>query len=145
MVAFFLAAPYGIWDLSSSTRDWTQMPGGQLSMGSHRVGYDWSDLAAAALHWKHGVLTIGLSRKSHWLLLLTTEVQTKRKYSLGCISSYHFKSLPILPKWLPGALKDQWLFLPHFCLFSLLRARQKIVHACSVASVMPYSLRPHGP
>ena len=26
----------------------TREPGGLLSMGSHRVGHDWSDLAAAA-------------------------------------------------------------------------------------------------
>ena len=28
----------------------TGEPGGLLSMGSHRVGHDWSDLAAAAVH-----------------------------------------------------------------------------------------------
>ena len=27
----------------------TEEPGGLLSMGSHRVGHDWSDLAAAAV------------------------------------------------------------------------------------------------
>ena len=27
---------------------WTEKPGGLLSMGSHQVGHDWSDLAAAA-------------------------------------------------------------------------------------------------
>ena len=27
---------------------WTEEPGGLLSMGLHRVGHDWSDLAAAA-------------------------------------------------------------------------------------------------
>ena len=27
----------------------TREPGGLLSMGSHRVGHDWSDLAAAAV------------------------------------------------------------------------------------------------
>ena len=27
---------------------WTEEPGGLLSMGSHRVGHDWSDLAVAA-------------------------------------------------------------------------------------------------
>ena len=30
----------------------TAEPGGLLSMGSHRVGHDWSDLAAAALQWE---------------------------------------------------------------------------------------------
>ena len=27
---------------------WAEEPGGLTSMGSHRVGHDWSDLAAAA-------------------------------------------------------------------------------------------------
>ena len=30
----------------------TGEPGGLLSMGSHRVGHDWSDLAAAAAAWE---------------------------------------------------------------------------------------------
>ena len=30
---------------------WTEKPGRLQSMGSHRVGHDWSDLTAAALHW----------------------------------------------------------------------------------------------
>jgi len=30
---------------------WTEEPGGLLSMGSHRVGHDWSDLPAAAWIW----------------------------------------------------------------------------------------------
>ena len=30
---------------------WTEKPGGLQSMGSHRVGHDWSDLAAAAAAW----------------------------------------------------------------------------------------------
>ena len=37
---------------SSSVLTWripgTEEPGGLLSMGSHRVGHDWSNLAAAA-------------------------------------------------------------------------------------------------
>ena len=32
-------------------------PGGLLSMGSHRVGHDWSDLAAAAAAYTHGGLS----------------------------------------------------------------------------------------
>ena len=31
----------------------TGEPGGLLSVGSHRVGHDWSDLAAAAAFWLH--------------------------------------------------------------------------------------------
>ena len=29
---------------------WTEEPGGLPSLGSHRVGHDWSNLAAAAVH-----------------------------------------------------------------------------------------------
>ena len=36
----------------------TGEPGGLPSMGSHRVGHDSSDLAAAALHWQEGSLTL---------------------------------------------------------------------------------------
>ena len=33
----------------------TGEPGGLLSMASHRVGHDWSDLAAAAIGYIHTV------------------------------------------------------------------------------------------
>ena len=36
-------------------------PGGLPSMGSHRVGHDWSDLAAAAAY------SISLKKKKNWL------------------------------------------------------------------------------
>ena len=42
---------------------WTEEPGGLPSMGSLRVGHDWSDLAAAA------AAAAGLSCKAQWLLL----------------------------------------------------------------------------
>ena len=38
----------------------TGEPGGLLSMGSHRVGHDWSDLAAAAAAYCIGVFLSGL-------------------------------------------------------------------------------------
>ena len=48
---------------------WMEEPGGLPSMGSHRVGHDWSDLAAAAaaawLHWEYKTRT---SRK--WCCVL---------------------------------------------------------------------------
>ena len=40
----------------------TGEPGGLLSMGSHRVGHDWSDLAAAVLGlWLHGLSVVPAS------------------------------------------------------------------------------------
>ena len=66
----------------------TGEPGGLPSMGSHRVGHDLSDLAAAAavacsilfpqkgsnpcpLHWQHKVVTNGLPGKSRPFSLTT--------------------------------------------------------------------------
>ena len=54
---------------------WTGEPAGLLSMGSHRVGHDWSDLAAAAkLKWLH--LPINL----FWDLLLDYWLLTDKFY-----------------------------------------------------------------
>ena len=51
----------------SSVLDWripgTGEPGGLLSMGSHRVGHDWSDLAAAASE-----ESLKEGQKSRWVL-----------------------------------------------------------------------------
>ena len=46
-------------------------PGGLLSMGSHRVGHDWSDLAVAAAEW--GWVSLGEAKmtfywNSHWVV-----------------------------------------------------------------------------
>ena len=50
---------------------WTEEPGGLLSMGSERVGHDWSDLAQAHnLSWSLDSLFIG------WLLYIKTNFKT---------------------------------------------------------------------
>ena len=38
---------------------WKDEPGGLPSMGLHRVGHDWSDLAAAAEHWTRRAFNVG--------------------------------------------------------------------------------------
>ena len=48
----------------------TGEPGGLPSMGSHRIGHDWSDLAAAAAHWSYNDITahsiiFGKKRQCH--------------------------------------------------------------------------------
>ena len=49
----------------------TGEPGGLLSMGSHRVGHDWSDLAAAA-----ATLTVhGVTKSQTWLKWLSRHTQ----------------------------------------------------------------------
>ena len=45
---------------------WMEEPGGLQSMGSHRVGHDWSDLAAAAASTQRG--QVFTSRVSGWLI-----------------------------------------------------------------------------
>ena len=55
----------------------TEEPGGRLSMGSHRVGHDWSDLAAAAagnFAWygfNISLLFEEMRRKNEWLVMIT--------------------------------------------------------------------------
>ena len=60
---------------------WTEEPGGLPSMGSHRVGHDWSDLAAAAAAWMRRLCVLhlfsfnchscssGLEKSRSWLWL----------------------------------------------------------------------------
>ena len=51
---------------------WAEEPGGLLSMGSHRVGHDWSDLAAAAaVYSPQGSLVHGIShaRTLEWVAI----------------------------------------------------------------------------
>ena len=50
-------------------------PGGLLSMGSHRVGHDWSNLAAAAArvlfgYWVVWVLWSPIYNKLQWILII---------------------------------------------------------------------------
>ena len=53
---------------------WTEEPGGLPSMGSHRVGHDWSDLAAAAApkeYFQPSIIRMPRPLTDHfWLFLL---------------------------------------------------------------------------
>ena len=75
----------------------TGEPDGLLSVGSHRVGHDWSDLAAAAVHWRI------FQRPSFWF---------------GC--SYLFYSCYCCYSsavyWILNLLFSFWLFL---CIWSI--------------------------
>ena len=48
---------------------WTEKPGRLQSMGSHRVGHDWSDLAVAAAAMPRSVFLL-FSSRSLWYLVL---------------------------------------------------------------------------
>ena len=58
---------------------WTEEPGGLPSMGSHRVGHDWSDLAAAAATLMEGYKTSSL----RCLKLLNRKVINTKHYQSG--------------------------------------------------------------
>ena len=49
----------------------TGEPGGLPSMGSHRVGHDWSDLAAAAEHTEYTESNFRTANSCHWEKLST--------------------------------------------------------------------------
>ena len=58
-------------------------PGGLPSLGSHRVGHDWSDLAAAAVQSLNGVVSCvnissGLKEKKHFMWLKLRNVEKKK-------------------------------------------------------------------
>ena len=58
----------------------TGEPGGLPSMGSHRVGHDWSDLAAAAAYFHMGFPGGTSSKRTCWPIQETKEMQVQ---SLG--------------------------------------------------------------
>ena len=78
----------------------TGEPGGLTSRGSHRVGHDWSDLAAAAaacqtlgfIYNKHFEGTFPLLRKPvlSYLTILETKTKTKNPHQnpKNCVSSH---------------------------------------------------------
>ena len=52
----------------------TGEPGGLLSIGSHRVGHDWSDLAAVAAAIDHGCMGFFLGFQSVLLICISVFV-----------------------------------------------------------------------
>ena len=59
----------------------TGEPGGLPSMGSHRVGHDWSDLAAATVKWK---ITSSVTQELHF-----HGYDLQQHYSIHEIKSLH--------------------------------------------------------
>ena len=60
-------------------------PGGVPSMGSHRVGHDWSDLAAAAGRRGQGRCVSRLLWKEAWRRVLRSRAPTRRPcWHVGC-------------------------------------------------------------
>ena len=82
---------------------WTEEPGGLPSMGSHRVGYDWSDLAAAAAAaW---YLNNILTNKDNYIY-----VDEKQGFEL-------IFQFPL--QWLPKFFNDFWWAYFWLCLITL--------------------------
>ena len=101
----------------------TGEPGGLPSVGSHRVGHDWSDLAAAAVDlyiiWLNDILI------ENWLLKTSflTKKQTTYIFQM-CLCIQHVLAIPILKQrfgWMPLTFYLQWiLIVVAICGFSLL-------------------------
>ena len=104
----------------------TEEPVGLPSMGSHRVGHDWRDLAAAAaaatvtfLAWDKGrsVVTVKqtLARLQHMLTLLQFSdewVLSTADMGVGCPVPVHWQAAPHLLQCVEGLLVwlTYWLF-----------------------------------
>ena len=83
---------------------WTEEPGGLQSMGSHRVGHDWGDLAAAAtflmVQLSHSYMTTGK------IIALTLQTFVSKMMSLlfnilsRFVIAFHPRSKSLLILWL---------------------------------------------
>ena len=79
---------------------WTEEPGGLPSMGSHRVGHDWSDLAATTLTYCLTLRVCGCFwiysihfNVSHFIFILILYHFT---YSLRILQHYYFYLYPLV-------------------------------------------------
>ena len=71
----------------------TGEPGGLLSMGSHRVGHNWSDLAAAAAY-QQAVLLLLL-----WFIRTLIDCTLHFLYSFICENHWQYNELSKYHKW----------------------------------------------
>ena len=101
-------------------------PGGLLSMGSHRVGHDWSDLAAAApaaasdlkawiliqAQLVTSAMTVSKPFGSHFLSLYLEEIQFKG--FLTSLQSLEFSIYKSKAYWLKMCWEINLIFMKHF-------------------------------
>jgi len=95
----------------------TGEPGGLPSLGSHRVGHDWSDSAAAAakedinsLGW--GGIVFPLLKYTSWTLTILTDRQQRKWW---CFRPGHRLSQDQqLPPWSPGTQANLKFMVPLF-------------------------------
>ena len=71
-------------------------PGGLLSIGSHRVGHDWSDLAAVAAAIDHGCMGFFLGFQSVLLICISVFVLVLYCFDV-CSLWYILKSGSVIP------------------------------------------------
>ena len=75
----------------------TGEPGGLPSMGSHRVGHDWSDLAAAAAEWRRDLRCVLVQQP--YFIEGKNEVQRELPYSSVQIKTRGCTSLNLIWQW----------------------------------------------
>ena len=102
----------------------TGEPGGLPSMGSHRVGHDWSDLTAAA--------AVPLV----FALCLCLPFPFSRCYHLWRLFPSHFLANCFFPSWL-HLHNDYWL-VASFSAFSLALQLYRPFSTCSISSTVSF-------
>ena len=97
----------------------TGEPGGLPSMGSHRVGHDWSDLAAAAAAWDTylkpcAVLSL-LYTSPHWIFcMLGTIVNPIESWTPCDLGRFSNQSSHTAGRWDSRSLVWLWGLCVHF-------------------------------
>ena len=108
----------------------TEKPGGLQSMGSHRVGHDWSDLASAAAErgdWSYGNLFWSQNEMSHRMGLYLRDCSALVPEYLCLPHSLPLLNLETFPGYSDWG-SSGWLFTSHGeCGFSSeMRNRSKL-------------------
>ena len=128
------------------------MLGGLLSMGSHRVGHDWSDLAAAAaaaaaIVFDSHISCMCLVIRRVWLFATPWAIALQAPLSMGFSRQEYWGGLPCPP---PGIFLTQGMnpsLLPwqvdSFTIWAT-RGRPSYLTECESRSAMSDSLRLHG-
>ena len=99
---------------------WMEEPDGLPSMGSHRVGHDWSDLAAAVANMKNkNVKYRAIVKHWKWILLNIYYFST---FEIVFLFTSKMKKASILISWSTNICISSFQFLSHVRLFAVNKA-----------------------
>ena len=111
----------------------TEEPGGLPSMRLHRVGHDWSDLAAAAAALTQILLLTGVLNITAFLFIMSILVQPVTSMSLSVLCIRHLPNLTLLchdlVQFSLSVVSDSWR--PHGLQHARLSCPSPTPRACS--------------